>query len=68
MCLYNLLPNLLNIELCHIDFAQTFGFAFLFNFVFGIPKSEDKKSNNDDKNGDNTIKLNLLKTSLKISN
>ena len=51
----NILPNLLDIELCHIDFAQTLGFAFLFNLVFGISKSEDTKSKNEDENGDNTI-------------
>lgn len=42
----NILPNLLNIELYHIGFAQTLGFSFLFNLLFGIPKSEDKNSNN----------------------
>lgn len=51
----NILPNLLNIELYHIDFAQTLCFAFLFNLAFGISKSEDKKSKNEDENGDNTI-------------
>lgn len=49
----NILPNLLNIELCHIDFAQAFGFAFLFNLVFGISKSEDTKSKKGNESGDN---------------
>ena len=38
-----ILPNLLNLELCQIDFVQSFGFAFLFNCLFVTRKLEDKK-------------------------
>jgi uncharacterized protein YacL len=40
----NILPQLLNIELVQINFGQSFGFAYLFNLLFSISKSDDKKS------------------------
>ena len=45
----NILPNLLNIELCHIGFVQALCFIFLFNLVFGISKLKYKKSKKNNK-------------------
>lgn len=39
----NILPQLLNIELVQINFWQALGFAYLFNLLFYIPQSNDKK-------------------------
>ncbi len=46
----NILPQLLNIELVQINFVQAFGFAYLFNLIFGGSKSDDKKSKEDKDN------------------
>lgn len=43
----NILPRLLNVELAQINFGQAFGFAYLFNLLFGFSKSEEKKSKED---------------------
>lgn len=43
----NILPRLLNVELAQINFWQAFGFAYLFNLLFGFSKSEEKKSKED---------------------
>ena len=43
----NILPQLLNVELVQINFWQALGFAYLFNLLFGISKSDDKKSKKD---------------------
>ena len=47
----NILPQLLNVELVQINFWQALGFAYLFNLLFGVSKSDDKKSK-EDKNSD----------------
>ena len=47
----NIIPQLLNVELVQINFWQAFGFAYLFNLLFGVSKSDDKKSK-EDKNSD----------------
>ena len=47
----NILPQLLNVELVQINFWQALGFAYLFNLLFGVSKSDDKKSK-EDKNND----------------
>ncbi|MCF0124762.1 MAG: hypothetical protein HUJ68_03225 [Clostridia bacterium] len=47
----NILPQLLNVELVQINFWQALGFAYLFNLLFGVSKSNDKKSK-EDKNTD----------------
>lgn len=47
----NILPQLLNVELIQINFWQALGFAYLFNLLFGVSKSDDKKSK-EDKNSD----------------
>lgn len=47
----NILPQLLNVELVQINFWQALGFAYLFNLLFGVSKSDNKKSN-EDKNSD----------------
>ena len=39
----NILPQLLNVELVKINFWQALGFAYLFNLLFGVSKSDDKK-------------------------
>lgn len=46
-CWNNILTQLLNIELVQINFVQALGFGYLFNFLFGISKSYDKKSKED---------------------
>lgn len=46
----NILPQLLNIELVQINFGQAFGFAYLFNLLFGVSKSDDKKSKENKEN------------------
>ena len=46
----NILPQLLNIELVRINFVQAFGFAYLFNLLFGVSKTDDKKSKQDKDN------------------
>lgn len=46
----NIIPQLLNVELVQINFAQAFGFAYLFNLLFGVSKSADKKSKEDNEN------------------
>ena len=51
----NILPQLLNVELVQINFWQAFGFAYLFNLLFGISKSEDKKSKEDKEKENNEI-------------
>lgn len=43
----NILPQLLNVELVQINFGQAFGFAYLFNLLFGIYESDNKKSKED---------------------
>ena len=43
----NILPRLLNVELAQINFWQAFGFAYLFNLIFGFSKSDEKKSKED---------------------
>lgn len=43
----NILPRLLNVELAQINFWQAFGFAYLFNLLFGFSKSDEKKSKED---------------------
>lgn len=43
----NILPRLLNVELVQINFWQAFGFAYLFNLLFGFSKSDEKKSKED---------------------
>ena len=43
----NILPQLLNVELVKINFWQALGFAYLFNLLFGVSKSDDKKSKKD---------------------
>lgn len=43
----NILTRLLNVELAQINFGQAFGFAYLFNSLFGFSKSEEKKSKED---------------------
>lgn len=40
----NILPQLLNVELVQINFEQAFGFTYLFNLLFGLSKSDSKKS------------------------
>lgn len=45
----NILPQLLNIDLVQINFWQAFGFACLFNMIFGFSKS-DKEISKKDKN------------------
>ena len=52
----NILPQLLNVELVQINFWQAFGFSYLFNFLFGISKSYNKKSKEDKKNKKNAEK------------
>ena len=44
------IPELLNIELAQIDFAQAFSFAYLFNLLFRVPESHDKEAKEDNKN------------------
>lgn len=51
----NILPQLLNVELVQINFWQAFGFAYLFHLLFGISKSEDKKSKEDKEKDNNEI-------------
>ena len=46
----NILPQLLNVELVQINFGQAFGFAYLFHLLFGISKSDDKKSKENKEN------------------
>lgn len=43
----DILPKLLNIELCHISFVQAFGFFYIFNLLFNKSQSYDKKSKED---------------------
>lgn len=43
----NILPQLLNVELVKINFWQALGFAYLFNLLFGVSKSDDKKTKKD---------------------
>lgn len=43
----NILPQLLNVELVKINFWQALGFACLFNLLFGVSKSDDKKTKKD---------------------
>ncbi len=44
----NILPQLLNRELIQINFGQAFAFAYLANLLFGISKSDDKKSEDEE--------------------
>ena len=43
----NILSQLLNVELVQINFWQALGFAYLFNLLFGVSKSDEKKSKKD---------------------
>ena len=43
----NILPQLLNVDLVQINFWQALGFAYLFNLLFGVSKSDGKKSKED---------------------
>ena len=52
----NILPQLLNVELVQINFWQAFGFSNLFNLLFGISKSDNKKSKEDKENKENAEK------------
>lgn len=51
----NILPQLLNVELVQINFWQALGFAYLFNLLFGVSKSDDKKSKEDKSNDDKDL-------------
>ena len=46
----NILPQLLNVELVKINLGQAFCFAYIFNLIFGISKSDDKKSKKNKEN------------------
>lgn len=46
----NILPQLLNMELVQISFGQAFAFAYLFNLLFSVSKSDDTKSKDDEDN------------------
>ena len=37
-------------ELVQINFEQNFAFAYLFKLLFGVSKSDDMKSKNDEDN------------------
>lgn len=47
----DILPQLLNVELVKINFWQAFGFAYIFNLLFGHSESDSKKSK-EEKNTD----------------
>ncbi len=40
----------MNMELVQINFEQNFAFAYLFKLLFGVSKSDDMKSKNDEDN------------------
>lgn len=46
----SVMPQVLNVELERINFTQAFGFAYLCNLLFRVPKSHDKKAKEDNEN------------------
>ena len=46
----SIMPQLLKVELVQINFAQAFCFAYLFNLLFRVPESHDKKAKEDNNN------------------
>ncbi len=53
----NIIPQLLNVELVQINFLQALAFAFLFNLLFRVSKSDGKSSKADKKNEDKEEQL-----------
>ena len=46
----NILPQLLNIELVHIDFAQAFSLAYFCHLFLGVSRTDDEKLKKDKDN------------------
>ena len=46
----SIMPQLLKVDLVQINFAQAFSFAYLFNLLFRVPESHDKKAKEDNNN------------------
>ena len=46
----SIMPQLLKVDLVQINFVQAFSFAYLFNLLFRVPESHDKKAKEDNNN------------------